>query len=229
MPGTNAVVLVGLLFYLAASLVLWRLLLKEPPPSAPRRNRPRWPRRLAKAFATLLGGTAAGAASLLVITTVVNAGKPGTLTTHVMIAIWAVASVIAMLFIGRAPLIRRVVTRACLAVGVQGVILPLATLVSFVVAGTRLAGSAGTGGERTVEVLGLRLVGSLPAVWIGLGGFCIGLVLVIVRDRAPRRVAQPRGPPRFPPPPPPVVSPPGRPSRRAPAPSRRPPAQRPGA
>src|SRR5258706_33810 len=152
MPGTNALVLVGLLFYLAASLVLWRLLLKEPPPSAPRpsgpgRNRPRWPRRLAKALATLVGGTAAGAASLLVITTVVNAGKPGTLTTHVMIAIWAVASVIAMLFIGRAPLIRRVVTRACLAVGVQGVILPLATLVSFVVAGTRLAGSAGAGGE----------------------------------------------------------------------------------
>jgi len=30
-----------------------------------------------------------------------------------------VASVIGMLFIGRAPLIRRVVTRACLAVGVQ--------------------------------------------------------------------------------------------------------------
>src|SRR5258705_9105543 len=206
MPGTNAVVLVGLLFYLAASLVLWRLLLKEPPPSAPRRNRPRWPRRLAKAFATLLGGTAAGAASLLVITTVVNAGKPGTLTTHVMIAIWAVASVIAMLFIGRAPLIRRVVTRACLAVGVQGVILPLATLVSFVVAGTRLAGSAGTGGERTVEVLGLRLVGNLPAVWIGLGGVCTGLVLVIVGDRARPRVAQGRGPPRLPPPPARVVS-----------------------
>ena len=41
MPGTNVLVLVGLLFYLAASLVLWRLLLKEPLPSAPRRNRPR--------------------------------------------------------------------------------------------------------------------------------------------------------------------------------------------
>jgi hypothetical protein len=108
-----------------------------------------------------------------------------------------VASVIGMLFIGRAPLIRRVVTRACLAVGVQGVILPLGTLVSFIVAGTRLADSAGTGGERTVEVLGLRLVGSLPAVWIGLGGFCIGLVLVIVGDRARRRVAKRRARRRF--------------------------------
>lgn len=197
MPDTHALVLVGGILYLAASFVLWRLLLKEPPPTAPRRHRSRWPRRLAKAFATLVGGTATGAASLLVIATVVNAGKPGTLTTHVMLAVWAVASVIGMLIIGRAPLIRRVVTRACLAVGVQGVILPLATLVSFIVAGTRLADSAGTGGERTVEVLGLRLVGNLPAVWIGLGGFCIGLVLVIVGDRARRRVTKRRARRRF--------------------------------
>lgn len=195
MPGTNVLVLVGLVFYLAASLLLWRLLLKEPPPMASRR--PRWPLRLAKAFATLIGGTAAGAASLLVIATVVNAGKPGTLTTHALLAVWAVASVTAMLFIGRAPLIRRVVTRTCLALGVQGVILPLATLVSFIVAGTRLAGSAGTGGERTVEVLGVRLVGNLPTVWIGLGGFCVGLALVIVGDRARRRVAKRRARRRF--------------------------------
>ena len=197
MPGTNVLVLVGLAFYLAASLLLWRLLLKEPPPKAPRRSRPRWPLRLAKAFATLIGGTAAGAASLLVVATVVNAGKPGTLTTPAMLAVWVVGSVIAMLFIGRAPLIRRVVTRACLALGVQGVILPLATLVSFIVAGTRLAGSVGTDGERTVEVLGVRLVGNLPAVWIGLGGFCVGLALVIVADRARRRVAKRRARRRF--------------------------------
>ena len=197
MPGANVLVLVGLVFYLVASLLLWRLLLNEPPPMAPRRRRPRWPLRLAKAFATLIGGTAAGAASLLVVATVVNAGKPGTLTTSAMLAVWAVASVIAMLFIGRAPLIRRVVTRSCLALGVQGVILPLAILVSFIVAGTRLAGSAGTGGERTVEVLGVRLVGNLPAVWIGLGGFCVGLALVIVGDRARRRVAKRRARRRF--------------------------------
>jgi hypothetical protein len=158
----------------------------------PRRSRPRWPRRLAKAFATLVGGTAAGAASLLVVATIVNAGKPGTLSSHEMLAVWAVASVIAMLFIGRAPLIRRVVTRACLAVGVQGVILPLATLLAFVVAGERLAGSAGTSAERTVEVLGVRLVGNLPAVWIGLGGFCVGLTLVFIGDRAHRQVARRR-------------------------------------
>jgi hypothetical protein len=197
MPDTHALVLVGGILYLAASFVLWRLLLKESPPTAPRRHRSRWPRRLAKAFATLVGGAATGAASLLVIATVANAGKPGTLTTPVVLAVWAVASVIGMLIIGRAPLIRRVVTRACLAVGVQGVILPLATLVSFIVAGTRLADSAGTGGERTVEVLGLRLVGNLPAVWIGLGGFCIGLVLVIVGDRARRRVTKRRARRRF--------------------------------
>lgn len=192
MPGSNVLVLVGLVFYLAASLVLWRLLLKEPPPTGSRRRRPRWLLRLAKAFVTLIGGTATGAASLLVVATVVNAGKPGTLTTHVMLALWVVASVIAMLFVGRAPLIRRVVTRTCLVLGVQGVSLPLATLVSFVVAGTRLAASAGTGGERTVEVLGVRLVGNLPAVWIGLGGFCAGLALVVVGDRARRRVAKRR-------------------------------------
>ena len=197
MPGTNALVLVGLVVYLVASLVLWRLLLRETPPTGLRRSRPRWPRRLAKAVATLVGGTAAGAASLLVVATVVNAGKPGTLARHEILAIWAVASVVAMLFIGRAPLLRRAVTRACLAIGVQGVILPLATLLSFVVAGTRLAGSAGSGGERTVEVLGVRLVGSLPAVWIGLAGFCIGLGLVFVGDRAHRQVARRRARRRF--------------------------------
>ena len=197
MPGTNLLVLVGLVVYLATSLVLWRLLLKEPAAMASRRSRPRWPRRMAKALATVAGGTATGAVTLFVVATVVNAGKPGTLTTLAMLGIWAVASVIAMLFIGSAPLIRRAVTRACLAVGVQGVLLPLATLVSFVVAGARLAGSTGSGGERSLEVLGVRLVGSLPAVWIGLGGFCIGLALVIVGDRAHRRVARRRARRRF--------------------------------
>lgn len=197
MPGTNLLVLVGLVVYLATSLILWRLLLKEPAAMASRRSRPRWPRRIAKALATVAGGTASGAVTLFVVATVVNAGKPGTLTTLAMLGIWAAASVIAMLFIGSAPLIRRAVTRACLAVGVQGVLLPLATLVSFVVAGTRLAGSTGSGGERSVEVLGVRLVGSLPAVWIGLGGFCIGLALVIVGDRAHRRVAKRRARRRF--------------------------------
>ena len=110
-----------------------------------------------------------------------------------MLAVWAVGSVVAMLFIGRAPLIRRAVTRTCLVVGVQGVALPLATLVSFLVAGTRLAGSAGTGGERAMTVLGIRLAGHLPAVWIGLGGFCVGLALVIVSDRARRRIVRRRG------------------------------------
>ena len=191
MYGTNFLVLLGLACYLVASFVLWQLLLKEPAPSASRGGRPRprrWPIRLAKAVITLLGGAASGAATLLVVTTVVNAGKAGTLDRSGMLAVWAVGSVVAMLFIGRAPLIRRAVTRTCLSLGVQGVALPLATLVSFVVAGTRLAGSAGTGGERTVAVLGVRLAGHLPAVWIGLGGFCIGLVLVILGDRPRRRV-----------------------------------------
>jgi hypothetical protein len=194
MPGTNLLVLFGLLFYLGASFLLWHFLLKERPSMAPPSRRPRrWPIRLAKALATLAGGAASGAASLLVIVTIVNAGKPGTMSATATLAVWVVFSVLAMLFIGRAPLIRRVVTRTCLAVGVQGVVLPLATLVSFIVAGTRLAGSAGTGGERAVEFLGLRLAGSLPAVWIGLGGFCVGLVLVIVGDRARRRIVRRRG------------------------------------
>jgi uncharacterized membrane protein len=132
-----------------------------------------------------------------VVATIVDAGRPGTMSTPARLAIWAVGSVIAMLFIGRAPLLRRVVTRTCLALGVQGVILPLATLVSFVVAGARLAGSAGTAGERTVEVLGVRLVGNLAAVGIGLAGFVVGLVLVIVGDRARRQVAKRRTRRRF--------------------------------
>ena len=204
MHGTNLLVLLGLAFYLGASFVLWQLLLKEPAPSGARRRDPagprpahprprRWPIRLAKALVTLLGGAASGAATLLVVATVVNAGKAGTLSPWAMLAVWAVGSVVAMLFVGRAPLIRRAVTRTCLVVGVQGVALPLATLVSFVVAGTRLAGSAGTGGERTMTVLGIRLAGHLPAVWIGLGGFCVGLALVIVSDRARRRVVRRRG------------------------------------
>lgn len=196
MPGTNLLVLFGLVFYLGASLLLWNLLLKEPPRVSPRPGRtghpPRWPIRLAKAAGTVLGGTASGGASLLLIATVVNAGKPGTMTTPVKWAVWGVATVLAILFIGRAPLIRRVITRSCLVVGLQAVLLPLATLVSFVVAGARLAGSAGTGGERTVDYLGLRLAGHLPAVWIGLVGFCVGLALLIAGDRIRRHAARRR-------------------------------------
>jgi hypothetical protein len=192
MPGTNVLVLFGFVVYLGASFLLWHLLLKEPP--APRRSsavrRPRhrrWPIRLAKAAATLTGGAASGAVSLLVIATIVNAGKPGTMTTNAMQAAWLVSSVVAMLFIGSAPMIRRVVTRTCLVLGLQGVLLPPATLLAFLVAGTRLAGSAGIGGERTVEIVGLRLAGNLPAVWTSLGGFGLGLALMIVGDRARAR------------------------------------------
>src|SRR3984893_5913047 len=146
MNGTNFLVLLGLLFYLGASLVLWQLLLRDPAPSssrgAPSRPR-RWPIRLAKAVITLLGGAASGSVTLLVVATVVNAGKAGTLDRTGMLAVWAVGSVVAMLFIGRAPLIRRAVTRTCLSLGMQGVALPLATLVSFVVAGTPPGRSAG--------------------------------------------------------------------------------------
>jgi hypothetical protein len=135
MPGTNLLVLFGLLFYLGASLLLWNLLLKEPPGSTSRSGRtarpPRWPIRLAKAVATAVGGAASGGASLLLIATIVNAGKPDTMSALVKWAAWTLATVLAIFYIGRAPLIRRVVTRACLAVGLQGVVLPLATLVSF--------------------------------------------------------------------------------------------------
>src|SRR5260370_1679575 len=99
--------------------------------------------RLAKAVITLVGGAASGAATLLGVATVVNAGKAGTLDRWGMLAVWAVGSVGAMLFIGRVPLIWRAVTRTCLALGVAGVALPLATLGSFVAAGTRRAGAAG--------------------------------------------------------------------------------------
>lgn len=191
MPGTNLLVLFGPLFYLGASLLLWNLLLKESPRPTPRSGRttrpPRWPVLLAKTAATALGGAASGAASLLLIATVVNAGKPGTMSGPVRWAVWIVATALAILFIGRARLIRRVATRICLAVGLQGVVLPLATLASFIVAGARLAGSADTGGERTVEYMGFRLAGHMPAVWIGLGGFCVGLALLFVGDRARRR------------------------------------------
>jgi hypothetical protein len=193
MPGTNLLVLFGLVFYLGASFLLWHLLLKEPRPRHRGPRRRRWPIRLAKTFATLIGGVASGAVTLLLVLTIVNAGKPGTMGQGVMLAVWGVAAVAAMLFIGRAPLIRRVVTRTCLALGVQGVLLPMATLISFLVAGTRLADTSGTGVERTVEFLGVRLAGNLPAVWVGLGGFCIGLVLVFVGDRARRRVISRRG------------------------------------
>lgn len=199
MNGTNFLVLLGLLFYLGASLVLWQLLLRDPAPPSSRGARPRprrWPIRLARAVITLLGGAASGAVTLLVVATVVNAGKAGTLDRTGMLAVWAVATVVAMLFIGSAPLIRRAVTRTCLALGVQGAALPLATLVSFLVAGTRLAGSAGSAGERTVDILGVRLVGHLPAVWTGLAGFCVGLALVILSDRGRRRVVRRRGAPR---------------------------------
>ncbi len=197
MPGTNLLVLFGFVFYLGASFLLWHLLLKEPERTH-RGPRPRrWLIRLAKAFATLIGGMASGAVTLLLVMTIVNAGKPGTMGQTVMLAVWAVASVVAMLFIGRAPMIHRVVTRTCLVLGVQGVLLPMATLISFLVAGARLADSSGTGVERTVEFLGVRLAGNLPAVWIGLGGFCIGLVMIFVGDRARRRVIQRRGVRRF--------------------------------
>jgi hypothetical protein len=192
MPGANLLVLFGLLFYLGVSLLLWNLLLRESPrltPTAGQTKRPpRWPIRLAKIVATAAGAAASGAASLLLLATIVNAGKSGTMSSTVKWAVWLVATVLAILYIGRAPLIRRVVTRTCLAVGLQGVLLPLATLVSFLVAGIRLAGSAGSGGERTVEYLGIQLAGHMSGVWIGLVGFFLGLALVVLGDRTRRRL-----------------------------------------
>jgi hypothetical protein len=186
MPGTNLLVLFGLLLYLSASFVLWHILLRPSGLRDSSGGRLRWRVRLGKAIVTLIGGAASGAASLLVTWTIVNARKPGMMSTSAALTVWAVFTALATLFVGRAPRIRRVVIRTGLALGLHGIALPSATLIAFVVAGTRLAGSAGAGAERTTVVLGVPLAGNLSAVWIGLGGFCIGLTLIVVADHARR-------------------------------------------
>lgn len=194
MPGTNLLVLVAFVVYLGASFLLWHILLKEPPPRPPPvgRRGQRWPARLAQGLVVMMAGAACGAGSLLVVATIVNAGKPGTLGSAATFGVWVAASLVAAIFVARGRGLGGVVARTCLALGLQGVLLPLATLISFLVAGARLAGSAGTSGERTAVLLGVRLAGSLSAVGLGIGAFCVGMILIVAGDIARRRRHRPR-------------------------------------
>ena len=154
-------------------------------PSGPRRN----------PAAALLGGLACGALWFLFATTILDVVRPG-VTIVPALALAAVMGLAMAAFCWRPGTSREVWGRVALTVGLHALAMPVAAAISFGATGIWPPPETADLGL-SVDVFGVRLVGTPTTVRLGVCGFVGGLLLVAIGDRAlgrrglPDRVRRP--------------------------------------
>jgi hypothetical protein len=145
--------------------------------------------------AALLGGLACGALWFLFATTILDVVRPGA-TVVPALAVAAVMGLAAAAFCWRPGTSREVWGRVALTVGLHALAMPVAAAISFGATGIWPPPETADLGL-SVDVFGVRLVGTPTTVRLGVCGFFGGLVLVAIGDRAlgrrglPDRVRRP--------------------------------------
>ncbi|MGH7396019.1 MAG: hypothetical protein ACRELW_00615 [Candidatus Rokuibacteriota bacterium] len=129
---------------------------------------------------------------MLLVATVLDGARPGTLTVPLMAGIWAGAGLVMALVLSRPGPPRQLWGRAAIAIGLHGLALPVAAVLSFVVAGMQWSPSNPGNLELSATVLGVRLAATPLAIRVGVGGFVLGLLLLSVGDRALRGLRRSR-------------------------------------
>ena len=132
--------------------------------------------------AALLGGLACGALWFLFVTTILDVVRPGA-TIVPTLAVAAVMGLAAAAFCWRPGTSREVWGRVALTVGFHALAMPVAAAISFGATGIWPPPETADLGL-SVDVFGVRLVGTPTTVRLGVGGFVGGLLLVAIGDRA---------------------------------------------
>jgi hypothetical protein len=120
---------------------------------------------------------------MLAAITILSVVRPTAITVPVVVAVWAVAGLTAGAFCWRAGPSRQIWGHVALTMGFHALTLPVAAAIAFAATGIWPPPETADLGL-TLDVLGVRLVGSPTTVRIGVGGFVLGLILVAIGDRA---------------------------------------------
>jgi hypothetical protein len=133
-----------------------------------------------------LAGLVCGGLWMLVATTILDVARPEMMTVPVKLGVGAVTGLAVAAFCWRPGTSRQIWGRVALTVGLHGLALPAAAAISFGATGIWPPPETADLGL-SLDVFGVRLVGTPATVRLGVGGFVLGLLLVAIGDRALRR------------------------------------------
>ncbi len=140
------------------------------------------PRECRILTAAVLAGLVCGCLSMLFVTTILAVVRPKVMTLPVALAIWGVAGLATAAVCWRPGTPRRIWGRAALTMGLHALALPVAAVIAFAATGIWPPPETADLGL-SLNVFGVRLVGSPTTVRLGFGGFVLGLILVAIGDR----------------------------------------------
>jgi hypothetical protein len=135
--------------------------------------------------AALLAGLVCGGLWILFAITILDVVRPEAPTVPT-IGLGAVAGLAVAAFCWRPGTSRQVWGRVAITVGLHALAMPAAAAIAFGATGIWPPPETADLGL-SVDVLGVRLVGTPTTIRLGFGGFVVGLLLVVIGDRALRR------------------------------------------
>ena len=135
--------------------------------------------------AALLAGLVCGGLWVVLATTILDVVRPRT-PTVATIGLGALAGLAVAAFCWRPGTSRQIWGRVALTVGLHALAMPAAAAIAFGATGIWPPPETADL-ELSLDVLGVRLVGTSTTVRLGFGGFVVGLLLVVIGDRALRR------------------------------------------
>jgi hypothetical protein len=133
-----------------------------------------------------LAGLVCGGLWMLVATTILEVARPEMTTVPVKLGVGGLTGLAVAAFCWRPGTSRQIWGRVALTVGLHGLALPVAAAISFGATGIWPPPETADLGL-SLDVFGVRLVGTPGTVRLGVGGFVLGLLLVAIGDRALRR------------------------------------------
>lgn len=137
-----------------------------------------------------LAGLACGGLWIAVAITILGVARPGMMTVPLALGVGGVTGLAMAVLCWRPGTSRQIWGRVALTVGFHALALPVAAAISFGATGIWPPPETADLGL-SLDVFGMRLVGTPATVRLGVGGFVLGLLLVAIGDRALRRRGMP--------------------------------------
>jgi len=133
--------------------------------------------------AAVLASLACGGLWIAVAITILGVARPGMMTVSLALGVGGVTGLAMAVFCWRPGTSRQIWGRVALTVGLHALALPVAAAISFGATGIWPPPETADLGL-SLDVFGMRLVGTPATVRLGVGGFVLGLLLVAIGDRA---------------------------------------------
>jgi len=134
-------------------------------------------------FAAVIAGLVCGGISMAFASTILAVARPAARTVPVLLSVWIIAGLAAAALCWRAGSPRQIWGRVALTMGFHALALPVAAAIAFGLTGI-LPPPANADLALSLDIFGVRLVGTPMTVRIGVAGFVLGLILVAIGDRA---------------------------------------------